>query len=183
MRNRGADQSDPIPARLRRCPDTIDANPRRMRTRQSRVWPRGLAALALAVSAAGCSIQPHSPVEPVAQTAISPPVEIWEYPAAAFPATCMVFGSDGSLQFRGGFLFFNTGRWSRNAATGVTHLVLGGEAAFPIEPVLRQKRDYVAASHPFDPRTRTLRYRISAADSALEFAGLIFHRSATCSAA
>lgn len=95
----------------------------------------------------------------------------------------MLLGSDGSLQFRGGFLFFNTGRWSRDAATGITHLVLGGDASFPIEPVLRQATQYVAASHPFDPRTRTLRYRISAADSALEFAGLIFHRSTTCSAA
>jgi len=87
------------------------------------------------------------------------------------------------MRFRGGFLFFNPGQWKRDGASGVTSLVLGGDAAFPIEPVIRQKPDYVTATAPFDPLTRTLRYRIAAQDTALEFAGLIFHRSASCGAA
>lgn len=136
----------------------------------------------VAVLAAGCSLQPGVLLKQAADPPAQATSEIWEYPAAAYPAVCLILDADGSLRFRGGFLFFNPGRWRRDVATGTTSLVLGGNAPFPIEAVHRQSQEYAAAIAPFDPGTRTLRYRIAAADRALEFAGLVFRRSATCSA-
>lgn len=132
--------------------------------------------------AAGCSIQPNTSSVVAVEPERSAKAEIWEYPASAFPTTCLLLEADGSMRFRGGFVFFNPGRWTRDGATGATSLVLGGDAIFPIESPTRQTRDYASATAPFDPKTRTLRYRITAADTALEFAGLIFQRSTGCGA-
>lgn len=137
---------------------------------------------ALLLLAAGCTFQPNQRGDQAAAAPQANRAEIWEYQAAEFPGACMVIAADGSLRFVGGFLFFNPGRWTRDAASGSTRLVLGGDVGFPIGPVTRKTRDYVVPSAPFDSRTRTLRYRITAADTQLEFAGLVFRRSQSCSA-
>jgi hypothetical protein len=136
----------------------------------------------LMVFLAGCSTNLSTEPDREARTPQETPAEVWEYPAGEFPATCMLFMADGRLQFRGGFLFFNPSQWARDTATGMVNVVLGGDVPFSREGTNGRAADHVAVASSLDPSTRTLRYRITHTDKAMEFGGLIFYRSATCSA-
>jgi len=141
-----------------------------------------IASAMLMLLLAGCSANLGTGPDPQAQTPKLTSAEIWEYPAGEYPATCMLFMSDGSLQFRGGFLFFNPSQWARDTDPQVRRIMLGGDVPFSRDGNSGPRTDHVAVSRSFDPSTRSLRYRIASTDQALEFGGLIFYRSATCSA-
>ena len=130
---------------------------------------------------AGCASQPvPSPgqsTRPQAEV-----TEVWEYPASAFPTTCMILRSDGTLQFRGGFLIFNGGSWTRDPESSLTSIVLGGTEPVHIDAVDKTGGGKSATPLAFDERTRTLRYRIPPATESIQFAGFVFYRKARCSA-
>ena len=130
---------------------------------------------------AGCASQPMPtsgpPTRPQAEVA-----EVWEYPASAFPTACMILRSDGTLQFRGGFLIFNGGSWTRDPESSLTSIVLGGTEPVHIDAVDKTGGGKSATPLAFDERTRTLRYRITPATESIQFAGFVFYRKARCSA-
>ena len=136
----------------------------------------------LAIAVAGCSTQPITSSGQAAR-AEAQITEVWEYPASAFPTICMIFKSDGTLQFRGGFLFFNGGSWKRDRESSITSIVLGGSAPFQMDAVKEQGNGKTAAPTAYDPATRTIRYRIGPSTESLQFAGFVFYRKAECSAA
>ena len=138
--------------------------------------------LALAVAVAGCANQPIAPAAPVARPAAQV-VEVWEYPASAFPTICMLFKADGTLHFQGGFLYFNVGAWKRDPGSATLSIVLGGSGALPVDFIKGPGQGKAVAASAFDAATRSLRYRIGPATESLQFAGFVFYRRAACSAA
>lgn len=117
---------------------------------------------------------------------------VWQYPASDFPAMCIVMQADGSLRFVGGFLFFDPGNWRVDPSSGLTALTLGGSGPFPgrsgpasaAAGAARQAgRPAPAVVLHSDPSKRRLDYRIDAGTPAIEFAGFVFFRSPSCSAA
>ena len=130
----------------------------------------------LAIAVAGCTTQSISPTEGQVS-------EVWEYPASEFPTICMIFKSDGTLQFRGGLLVFNGGTWKRDRESSVTSIVVGGSAPLQMDAIKEQSSGRTAAPTAYDPTTRTLRYRITPSTESLQFAGFVFYRKAQCSAA
>lgn len=138
--------------------------------------------LLLAIGVTACSTQTRTPASAPGAASGFEVVETWEYPASAYPAVCMLFGADGRLLFRGGFLFFNPSRWTRDPGAGMTDIMLGGDTPFP-EPLAREQiRRRAGALVAYDAEARRLRYRLAPAEPSLEFAGLIFYRSNSCSA-
>ena len=138
--------------------------------------------LVLAIAVAGCSTQPITSSGQAAR-AEAQITEVWEYPASAFPTICMIFKSDGTLQFRGGLLVFSGGTWKRDHESSVTSIVVGGSAPFQMDAIKEQSSAKTAAPTAYDPATRTIRYRIGPSTESLQFAGFVFYRKAECSAA
>ena len=107
----------------------------------------------------------------------------WYNPPAEFPGICMDFAAGGELMFRGGFAFFNPGRWWYDVAGTELHIELGGTAPFPAELVKSQIRRRPATLLRFDAAKRTLVYRLAADTRELDFGGFLFYRKLACSAA
>lgn len=138
-------------------------------------------AVLVAAALAACS---SVPVAPPAATAPAPSVaaadQVWESPAAEFPAMCMVFQADGVLSFRGGFAFYNPSRWER-ANGGQLAITLGGEGAFPsavLRETLAQKSGGLIA---FEEQRRRLVYRSDT--PFLNFGNFYFYPVERCHAA
>ena len=134
----------------------------------------------LAIAVAGCATQSTTSSSPSARSEAQI-IEVWEYPASAFPTICMIFKSDGTLHFRGGLLSFNGGSWKRDRETSTTSIVLGGSAPLQMDAIKEQSGGKTAMPTAYDPATRTIRYRIGPATESLQFAGFVFYRKAECS--
>lgn len=136
-----------------------------------------LASMALAVVA--CSSPDTQQAGTVATAEPAP--EIWEYPASDYPTMCIVFLPGGKLQFRGGFLFFNPGRWERNPRDGTVRIGLGGTSPFPFPQTRQSHEQRPGMPVNMVPEQRELVYRLGADTTSLEFAGFIFYRKTACS--
>ena len=140
---------------------------------------------------AGCTSlqQQDSPAPvPAASTPLprqdsTPALGAWFNPPAEFPGICMNFGADGQLEFRGGFVFFNPGRWWYDSAGAELRIELGGTAPFPAELAKNQVRRRPASLLRFDAARRTLVYRLDPGTEALDFGGFSFYRKLACIAA
>ena len=110
-------------------------------------------------------------------------VQIWEYPASEFPAMCMLMHADGSLRFRGGFSYFNTGTWRQGNKPGAIVITLGGSMAFPTASAKDALKARPRSLESFDAAQRELQFDVKAsADSFLTVGGFNFFRSARCNA-
>lgn len=142
-----------------------------------RILVRAFVAFAMAVSA--CSAQSPQRAAAISHQA---PLGVWEYPASEFPTMCIAFLPDGELRFRGGFLFFNPGRWEGNGNDGTVRMTLGGASPFPFRAPREQLAHRVGTMVSAIPDQRVLVYRLSADTTSLEFGGFIFYRKAACTA-
>lgn len=135
----------------------------------------------VAIFIAGCSILPTP--QPAHHNAVPANLgEVWEYPASEFPTICILFKSSGTLEFRGGFLFFNKGLWKLNPVTGNTEMFLGGTDEFLETSGKSQIGKGPGALVGYDSKQRKLVYRIDSKTEFIEFAGFVFYRKETCSA-
>ena len=143
---------------------------------------RACAALAaLAITVSGCTTVPQ-PSATEAVLPAEPALGVWQYPASDFPAMCITFLPGGRLQFQGGFLFFNPGRWERQPNDGLVHMTLGGTSPFPFGNASPPPAQGPSAPLKAVSDQRLLVYRIGANTTSLEFAGFIFYRTPVCTA-
>lgn len=110
-------------------------------------------------------------------------VQVWEYPASEFPTMCMLMHDDGSLLFRGGFAFFNPGKWRTGASPGELIVTLGGITTFPLASANDEIRRKNRPLRSVDPTRRELVFKLSNSPSdALNIGGFYFLRATKCSA-
>lgn len=103
-------------------------------------------------------------------------VQVLENSGTEFPAMCMLLQSDGSLLFKGGFLFYNPSAWRRDAGDGeLLTITVGGSKPFPEGPV-------AAGLVRSDASRRELTYRFGPSAQAIDFAGFYFYRVNACQA-
>ena len=100
-------------------------------------------------------------------------VQAWESPAAEFPAICMQLRSDGALAFKGGFEFYNPGKWRQDG--GRLTLTLGGVEPFPAEISKEQLRRHAGALAGYDAALRQLHYTVAPATDAIGLGGFNFY--------
>lgn len=140
-------------------------------------------AVMVAASLAACSSVPLAP-PPAATPAAAPAApaadQVWESPAAEFPAMCMVFQADGVLSFRGGFAFYNPSRWQRASGNQLA-ITLGGEGAFPTEVLRQTLAQQSGGLVAFEEKTRSLVYRSES--PFLNFGNFYFYPVERCHAA
>jgi hypothetical protein len=138
-------------------------------------------AIMFAASLAACSSVPVATPPAAPPPAKAPAADqVWESPAAEFPAMCMVFQADGVLAFRGGFAFYNPSNWKRGS-NGELMVTLGGDGAFPTEvmrEVLAQKNGGLVA---FEEKARSIVYKTGT--EYLNFGNFYFYPVERCHAA
>lgn len=105
-------------------------------------------------------------------------VQTWESPAAEFPAICMVMQSDGGLDFKGGFQFYNPGKWRREADR--LTITLGGDQPFPADISKEQLRGHKGALTGYDAALRQLSYSVGPTTDAIGLGNFHFYRTSTC---
>jgi hypothetical protein len=137
-----------------------------------------VAIAALAGLAACSSVQVKQPSPGAASVA----PEVWENTGTEFPTMCMLLHPDGTLTFRGGFQFYNPGKWRRDARSGELILTLGGDNAFPTEVFKEQLPKHIGALAGYDEKERKVVYRTDAATPFLNFGNFYFYRNASCHA-
>jgi hypothetical protein len=106
----------------------------------------------------------------------------WLSEGTEFPSVCMTFEPNGTLSFKGGFVWYNPSRW--NKVTGTAELIeirLGGKRAFPAAVAEEQlKHEPNGSLASFNARRRLLVYRIGFGNVPLLFNGLLFEPSERC---
>lgn len=133
--------------------------------------------------AAGCSnlpiqSQPIASPAPVVRT-----VQILENTGTEYPTMCMLLQSDGSVVFRGGFLFYSPSAWRREPKDSDTLVItLGGTAEFPAEVYKEQLPQHIGGLVGFDEKRREIVYRFDATVPFLNFGNFYFYRTDTCHA-
>lgn len=140
-------------------------------------------AVIAAACLAACSSVPVAP--PSAPGPVPAPVplaadQVWESPAAEFPAMCMVFQPDGVLSFRGGFAFYNPSHWKRSSDKQLA-ITLGGDGAFPTEVLRETLAQKSGGLISYEEKTRSLVYRSDS--SFLNFGNFYFYPVERCHAA
>jgi hypothetical protein len=136
----------------------------------------------LAMLACTWAAQPPPDGAAAARQASPEAFGVWQYPASAFPAMCLVFQADGELRFQGGFLFFNPARWEQGANAGTLRLTLGGSLPFPFEAPGRLQGAAAGTIVAVLPGERVLVYRMAPDTEALDFGGFRFYRQGRCTA-
>ena len=86
----------------------------------------------------------------------------WFNEGTEFPSVCMTFEPNGTLRFKGGYLYYNPSRWSQvKSDPELVQIRLGGSVAFPgtvaKEQVAKTPNGSLAS---FDVKRRLLVYRI-----------------------
>ena len=121
-----------------------------------------------------------------------PVVATWFSPPSDFPGICMHFSHDGapqtgsslhggSLEFTGGFAFYNPARWQHDSARRQLRIELGGSEDFPApieaaKPLLPNQGQLLHA----DAGKRILTYRLTPSTGMIDIAGFKFYRNRTC---
>jgi hypothetical protein len=107
-------------------------------------------------------------------------VQTWESPAAEFPAICLLLQADGALAFKGGFQFYNPGKWRQDAER--LTLTLGGEQPFPTDLAKEQLQAKIGALAAYNEQRRELVYSIKPSTPFLGIGNFYFYRAGTCNA-
>ena len=136
----------------------------------------------IAASLASCALPPRQAGTPA--TASPAVVQIWEYPAGEFPTMCMVLYSDGVVNFRGGFQFYNPGAWRQGSKPGTLIITLGGDTEFPKQAAEQELQAVPPALIRFEVARRELEFSIDGnGQRRIGIGGFYFFRSASCGAA
>lgn len=109
-------------------------------------------------------------------------VQVWESPAAEYPALCMVLQSDGTVAFKGGFQFYQPGTWREDGRTGMLTVTLGGTAPFPADIAKVQLRSKIGALTAYNEQRRELTYKVGAATPFIALGNFYFYRADACHA-
>lgn len=121
-----------------------------------------------------------------------PVVGTWFSPPSDFPGICMHFSHDGapqtgsslhggSLQFSGGFDFYNPARWQHDSAASQLRIALGGSEDIPapsdaVKPLLPNQGQLLHV----DATNRILTYRLEPSTDMIDIAGFKFYRNRSC---
>lgn len=110
-------------------------------------------------------------------------VQVLENSGTEFQTMCMLLQSDGSLVFKGGFVFYNPSTWRRDSKDGeLLTITVGGKKQFPEGLSKEQPPDRSGGLVGYDVQRREITYRFGAATEAINFAGFYFYRAETCQA-
>jgi hypothetical protein len=107
-------------------------------------------------------------------------VQVLENTGTEFPTMCMLFQSDGSLQFKGGFDFYNPGAWRREG--DVLVITVGGKAPFPVDLYKEQLPKHVGGLTGYNAQRREITYRFGASAEYINFDNFYFYRAERCHA-
>lgn len=110
---------------------------------------------------------------------------VWVNEGTELPGSCMIFEPNGTLRFKGGFLYYNPSRWSKvDVDPELIRIHLGGKAAFPAAVARQQlERDPNGSLASYDPKHRLLVYRIGFGNVPIQFNGFVFTPKANCAGA
>ncbi|MFM2088405.1 MAG: hypothetical protein RLZZ237_3274 [Pseudomonadota bacterium] len=103
----------------------------------------------------------------------------WYNPPGEFDGICLTQFKDGRLRFDGGFLFFNPGSWSYDAAKSELSL------SFHPTTTLAEGHGDVSLHQNLlrlDAARNMLVYRVNAQTKSIGFGGFIFYRDLPCPA-
>ena len=143
-----------------------------MRTMRAYLYSAYVYPALLLAALGGCALQTPAPKA----------VHVWESPAAEYPAICMVMQSDGTLAFKGGFQFYQPGKWRQDATTGMLTVTLGGNADFPSDIAKVQLRSKIGALAAYNEQRRELTYNVGTATPFIALGNFYFYRTDACSA-
>ena len=143
-----------------------------MRTMRAYLYPAYIYPALLLAALGGCALQTPAPKA----------LQVWESPAAEYPAICMVMQSDGTLAFKGGFQFYQPGKWRQDGATGMLTVTLGGQADFPSDIAKVQLRSKIGALAAYNEQRRELTYKVGANTPFIALGNFYFYRADACSA-
>ena len=143
-----------------------------MRTMRAYIYPVYIYPALLLAALGGCALQTPAPKA----------LQVWESPAAEYPAICMVMQSDGTLAFKGGFQFYQPGKWRQDGATGMLTVTLGGQADFPSDIAKVQLRSKIGALAAYNAQRRELTYKVGANTPFIALGNFYFYRADACSA-
>jgi hypothetical protein len=107
-------------------------------------------------------------------------VQSWESPAAEFPAICMLLQDDGTLTFKGGFQFYNPGKWRQDAVR--LTITLGGDQPFPADAAKEQLHAKVGALAAYNEQRRELAYTVTPSTPFVGVGNFYFYRTQACQA-
>lgn len=105
---------------------------------------------------------------------------VWFSPPADFPGICLTLAGSGTLEFAGGFTFYNPGRWTYDAAAAQLRIELGGKQPFPLEQAQQQLKKKAGALVRIDAAKRALVYAVGPATESLTLGGFVFYRKLAC---
>ena len=143
-----------------------------MRHMRAYLYPVYIYPALLLAALGGCALQTPAPKA----------LQVWESPAAEYPAICMVMQSDGTLAFKGGFQFYQPGKWRQDGATGMLTVTLGGQADFPSDIAKVQLRSKIGALAAYNAQRRELTYKVGANTPFIALGNFYFYRADACSA-
>ncbi len=109
-------------------------------------------------------------------------VQILENSGTEYPTMCMLLQSDGSIVFRGGFLFYSPSAWRREPKDDTLVITLGGSAEFPAQVYKEQLPQHIGGLVAYNEKRREIVYRFDASVPFLNFGNFYFYRTETCHA-
>lgn len=143
-----------------------------MRNMRTHLYRANIYPALLLAALGGCALQTPAPKA----------VQVWESPAAEYPAICMMMQSDGTLAFKGGFQFYQPGKWRQDGTTGMLTVTLGGNADFPSDIAKVQLRSKIGALAAYNEQRRELTYKVGTATPFIALGNFYFYRASACSA-
>jgi hypothetical protein len=141
-----------------------------------------MAAIALMTVLVGCSGPRVKEHQGSISESLSLTHQVWESPAAEYPTMCMIFQSDGTLTFRGGFAFYNPSKWRNDINTGEVVITIGGVTPFPSEVLKQALSKKIGALVGYEENGRKIIYKIDASTEFIDFVDFHFYPSDSCHA-
>ncbi len=113
-----------------------------------------------------------------------PDGEVWEYPASAYPAMCIVLSPDGRATFIGGFQYYNPSKWSADNHEETLTLVLPQGSMWPSEVLGAQLHAYQSPLVSASEQDRRITFRTLYYNGRpnIDFMGFNFYKVEHCSA-
>ncbi len=136
------------------------------------------ATVALAVMAGCTSIAERS------QVPVKGDVEIWEYPASAYPAMCIVLSPDGRATFVGAYQHYNPSTWSAEQNGESLTLALPPRSEWHSELLAGQLHSNPSTVISANEQARRITYRVLYYNDRpnIVFMGFNFYKVGRCSA-
>ncbi len=132
----------------------------------------------MAALAACASVNERSPISAEGD------VEIWEYPASAYPAMCIILKPDGHATFIGGYPYYNPAKWSADQSGETLTLVLPPGSEWQPDILAAQLQSNPTMVVSANEQERRITYRILYYNDRPNFVfmGFNFYKVERCSA-